>query len=125
MCLASSVSCAEEKAEKKSVEVEAAANEGAEKKQEKRGVFGEGYGHFDGGWGDHGHHGWEEDHHHIHHHHEKTIYNVKKIPAPYPVEKHVHVPVHKTIHVPHNVHVPQPYPGLIQVFSLYFLFSVF
>lgn len=107
VCLASSVLCDADKAEKKSIEVSAAASEGAEKKQEKRGVWGEGY----GGGDDWGHHGWEEDHHHVHHHHEKTIVNVKKIPAPYPVEKHVHVPVHKTVHVPYNVHVPHPVPG--------------
>lgn len=106
--MASSVSCADDKAEKKSIEVTAAASDGAEKKQEKRGIFGEGYGHFDGGWG---HGGWEEDHHHVHHHHEKTIVDVKKVPAPYPVEKHVHVPVHKTVHVPVKVHVPHPVPG--------------
>lgn len=99
VCLASCVSAkaeskaegkAEPKAEKKSIEV-TAASEGAEKKQEKRGVWGEGYGDFGGDWGHHGHHGhhgWE-DQHHVHHHHEKTIVDVKKIPAPYPVEKHV------------------------------------
>lgn len=91
--MASSVSCeADKAAEKKSVEP-TAASEGADKKQEKRGIWGEGYGHFGGGGGggggDWGHHGWEEDHQHVHHHHEKTIVNVKKIAAPYPVEKQV------------------------------------
>lgn len=70
------------------------ASSGAEKKQEKRGIYGEGYGDFGG------HHGWEEDHHHVHHHHEKTIVNVKKVPVHYPVEHHVPVPVHKTVHYP-------------------------
>lgn len=92
--------CAEK--ETKAVEDEkksdAAAN-GPEKKQEKRGIFGEGYGDFGGHYGG-GHyggghygggHGWEEDHHHLHHHHEKTIVNVKKVPVPYPVEKHVSI----------------------------------
>lgn len=98
--MASSVSCeADKKAEeKKSVEPTAAASEGADKKQEKRGVWGEGYGHFGGGGGDGwGHHGWEEDHHQVHHHHEKTIVNVKKIPAPYPVEKHVSFTTPRTL----------------------------
>lgn len=85
LCLVSSVLCEPEKAEKKSEKaIETNASEG-DKKQEKRGVFGEGYGDFGGEYG----HGWEEDHHHVHHHHEKTIVNVKKVPAPYPVEKHV------------------------------------
>lgn len=92
--------------------------EGADKKQEKRGVWDEGYG-FGGDYGHgHGHgHGWEEDHH-VHHHHEKTIIDVKKIPVHYPVEKHVPVPVHKTVHYPVKVHVPHHVPGLNYFFSL-------
>lgn len=76
----------------------------ADKKQDKRGIFGEGYGHDFGGH-DFGHHDFG-GHHEIsaghdfhghdfghdfggdhHHHHEKTVTVVKKVPVPYPVEK--------------------------------------
>lgn len=73
-----SVIC-EEKTEKKADEKAVEPAGGAEKKQDKRGIFGEGFHDFE----DHG--GWDigHDDHHIHHHHEKTIYNVKKVPVPY------------------------------------------
>lgn len=103
----------------------------ADKKQEKRGIFGEGYGHDFGGhdFGGHsygGHHeislghdfhghdfhghdfGLDHGHHgHHEHHHEKTVTVVKKVPVPYPVEKHIPVPVEKVKHYPVHVHVPK------------------
>lgn len=57
----------------------------ADKKHEKRGIFGEGYGGGDyggGDFGDFGGHdfgGHDEHHHHSHVHHEKTIVDVKKV----------------------------------------------
>lgn len=102
-----------------------ASDKPADKKQEKRGIFGEGYGHSYGygghgssglsgyglddhsslsfgghGLGDvHGHgiYGGLDDHHH-HHHVEKTLTVVKNVAVPYPVEKHIHVPVEKVSH---------------------------
>lgn len=111
--------CEEKAAEKKDeVAVEAEAKDGGpEKKQEKRGVFGEGYGDFGGDFGGHGWDSGHDDHHHVHHHHEKTITVVKKVPQPYPVVKHVPVPVHKTVHYPVKVGVPQPYPGTTMAHS--------
>lgn len=58
-----------------------------DKKHEKRGIYGEGYGNYGGhdfgghdfGGHDFGGHEIEQDHHHVHHHHEKTIVNVKKV----------------------------------------------
>lgn len=67
-CVMTTVYCGEET--KKSADV-------ADKKQEKRGIYGEGNHGWDEGWD--GGHGWDEDHHHVHHHHEKTIVNVKKV----------------------------------------------
>lgn len=104
----------------------------ADKKQDKRGIFGEGYGHDFGGH-DFGHHdfggheislghdfhghdfgghdfGGDHGHHGHHEHHEKTVTVVKKVPVPYPVEKQIHVPVEKVKHYPVHVHVPKPYP---------------
>lgn len=134
------VTCAEEKAsaaapaavEKKDESVDKTAD----KKQEKRGIFGEGYGQSYGyggghsyggghgygghglsslgglglddhsglsygghGLGDlhgHGAYGGLDDHHH-HHHVEKTLTVVKNVAVPYPVEKHIHVPVEKVL----------------------------
>lgn len=107
------VAFCEEKAAEKKDEVAAEAKDGGpDKKQDKRGIYSEGYGDFGGDYGG-GHGGWEHDDHHVHHHHEKTITVVKKVPQPYPVVKHVPVPVHKTVHYPVKVGVPQPYPGTI------------
>lgn len=113
LLVANAVLCEEKAAEKKAeVAVEPKDEGGAEKKQDKRGIISEGYGDFGGGYGWDGHHDdHHDDHHHVHHHHEKTITVVKKVPEPYPVVKHVHVPVHKTVHYPVKVGVPQPYPG--------------
>lgn len=68
----------EEKAEKKADGKAVEPAGGADKKQDKRGIFGEGIHDFED-------HGWDSGHedHHIHHHHEKTIYNIKKVPVPY------------------------------------------
>lgn len=88
LCLMTGAMGAEKEEKKAVVEAEKKSSDtavegGAEKKQEKRGIYGDfGYGHG---------HGWEEDHHHVHHHHEKTIYSVKKVPVPYPVEKEVSI----------------------------------
>lgn len=92
------VHCEEEKKaeEKVDADTNAESSEPAEKKQDKRGLshdFGQG-GH---GWD----HKYEE---------EKTLTIVKKIPAPYPVIKHVPVEHVKHIPVPYKVPYPKPYP---------------
>ena len=98
------------------------------KKQEKRGLLGLGYGYaYDGGYdigaGNQGwasapapvavaSHGWNQEPahfahyapaHHVSTHSEKTYTFVKKVPVPYPVEKHIPYPVEK--HVPYPVKV--------------------
>lgn len=88
---------AAESTEKKAA-VEPAAGD---KKQDKRGIFGESYGYGGlGGYGDHSGLGYGDlhghdlsgfDDHHHHHHHEKTVTVVKNVAVPYPVEKHIHV----------------------------------
>lgn len=97
--------CEEKSAEKKEeVAVEPKeADGGPDKKQDKRGIYSEGYGDFGGGGGDFGGHDWDSghhdhDHHHVHHH-EKTVHVIKKVPQPYPVVKHVPVPIHKTVSI--------------------------
>lgn len=83
--LANVALCEEKAAEKKDEVAVEAKDGGPEKKQDKRGIYSEGYGDFGG---DFGGHGWDsghhDDHHHVHHHHEKTITVVKKVPQPYP-----------------------------------------
>lgn len=111
---AANVAVCEEKAAEKKDDVAVEAKDGGpEKKQDKRGIYGEGYGGFGGDFGGHGYDFGHDDHHDHHHHHEKTVTIVKKVPEPYPVVKHVPVPVHKTVHYPVKVGVPQPYPGTI------------
>lgn len=76
--------CEEKAAEKKDEVAVEAKDGGPEKKQDKRGIFGETYGSFGG---DFDGHGWDHDDHHDHHvqhHHEKTITVIKKVPQPYP-----------------------------------------
>lgn len=88
---------AAEAAEKKEAAVEP---ESGDKKQEKRGVFGEAYGYGGIGSDDHSSFGYGGDFHghdlhglddHHHHHYEKTLTVVKNVAVPYPVEKHIHV----------------------------------
>ncbi|KAH1022475.1 hypothetical protein HUJ04_011869 [Dendroctonus ponderosae] len=68
-------------------------------------VFGGGEGGGHGGSSGGGSGGWQG-----HEHHQKTVTIVKKVPAPYPVEKTIHVPVEKKVPYPVKVPYPQPYP---------------